>query len=234
VAISFDDGWRDNADHALPALERRGFPATVFLVADRVGTLGAFWPDEACRRMAALDPDARLAVVRAMQLRPGSDPTQDVLAALKRLPESERDEALEPLRSAAPDPAAGERELLDWSEVERMARAGIDFESHGMTHAILTALDAEKAAWELREARERLRERGHGRHALLAYPSGQWDDGTVALARDAGYLGAVTTRRAVARSDSSPLALPRLGLHEDVSASRAEFLRLVPGSGLPG
>ena len=28
-AISFDDGWRDNHTHVLPALARRGLPATI-------------------------------------------------------------------------------------------------------------------------------------------------------------------------------------------------------------
>jgi len=232
AAITFDDGWRDNLVHALPALERRALPATIFIVAGRVGTPGAFWPDEVCRRMAALDPAARRRIARALNAPDASDPVEGALEVLKRAPESGRDALLEPLRAASPAPAADEPELLDWDEIDRMARAGIDFESHGTSHAILTAIDPEEAARELREARERLRERGHGRHALLAYPSGAWNAETLALARDAGYAGAVTTQRGLADADTPALALPRLGLHEDVSGSRAEFLRMVPGSGI--
>ena len=35
-AITFDDGWRDNLVHALPTLEARRLPATIFVVTDRV------------------------------------------------------------------------------------------------------------------------------------------------------------------------------------------------------
>lgn len=37
VAITFDDGFRNFFEKALPALERHGFPATVFVVSDYCG-----------------------------------------------------------------------------------------------------------------------------------------------------------------------------------------------------
>ena len=37
VALTFDDGYADNADVAAPLLERRGYPATIFVVSSRLG-----------------------------------------------------------------------------------------------------------------------------------------------------------------------------------------------------
>jgi len=37
VALTFDDGYRDCLEHALPILQSLGFPATFFIVAGRVG-----------------------------------------------------------------------------------------------------------------------------------------------------------------------------------------------------
>jgi hypothetical protein len=45
-AITFDDGWLDNYTYAWPVLSQFGLPATIFLVAGRVGTEGGFWTDE--------------------------------------------------------------------------------------------------------------------------------------------------------------------------------------------
>ena len=40
VVIQFDDGYEDNYTNAFPVLKRYRFPATVFLVSDRIGTPG--------------------------------------------------------------------------------------------------------------------------------------------------------------------------------------------------
>ncbi len=224
-AITFDDGWRDNHDFALPALERRGMPATIFVVTDRIGTDGSFWPDEVCRRLAALPGAAQRALVAALGVALHGEPVESLLAHLKKSDEEARARLLDRIRSGTRDPSVGARELLDWDEVDRLARAGIDIEAHGATHAILTGISRDEAARDLCSARERLRERGHGRHGLLAYPSGAHDERVRRLSRDAGYTAAVTTERGLASAASDPMAFPRLGVHDDVSRTRVEFLR---------
>src|SRR4029453_18503244 len=52
VVITFDDGYRDNAVHAVPILARHGVPATFYVVAGSVWPEAPLWP---VRLRAALD-----------------------------------------------------------------------------------------------------------------------------------------------------------------------------------
>lgn len=229
-AISFDDGWRDNLEYALPTLESRGLPATIFVVTERVGSQGAFWPDEVCRRMAPLRRDRQRELARRLGAEVAGDPVASVLDHLKRVSEAARPDLLDSLRGQTDAPADSGRELLDWSDLAQLANAGIDIESHGATHAILTGLPDDAVERELRSAREQLLARGHGRHGLLAYPSGCHDERVRAIAGKLGHMGAFTTEPGLLTARSEPLALPRIGLHDDISRSRAEFHYRFPGS----
>ena len=231
-AVTFDDGWLDNAHHALPALAARGLPATIFVVTDRVGTRGGFWPDEICRRLAPLTGPGRRAVLRQAGLELADDATDTALSALKLLQEHDRPNHLEAIRRGTTDPDGEMRELLDWDELARLAESGIEIESHAASHAILTGVTREVAASELARSLATLRLRGHARHALLAYPSGGFDAGVVELAREAGYRAAFTTQVGLTNATDDPHARPRIAVHEDISRTRAEFLRWVPGPAL--
>jgi peptidoglycan/xylan/chitin deacetylase (PgdA/CDA1 family) len=46
VAITFDDGYRDNVTNAWPLLSRRGMPVAFFIVSGHVGSAREFWWDE--------------------------------------------------------------------------------------------------------------------------------------------------------------------------------------------
>lgn len=227
-ALTFDDGWRDNLENALPALEARGLPATIFVVTERVGTEGAFWPEEVCRRLSALPPAERAEIARPYGSPSSGDVIDAVVFYLMGLPAPEREEQLTRLRENTPAEAPRPRELLDWNELERMDLAGFEVAAHGATHAILDQVPEHEAESELRRARQQLLERGFRGADLLAYPAGGYNPRVRQMAHEAGYHAAVTTELGLA-AHGDLLALPRVGLHEDVSQSRVEFRYRVPG-----
>jgi peptidoglycan/xylan/chitin deacetylase (PgdA/CDA1 family) len=236
-AITFDDGWRDNYQYALPALRRRGFPATVFVVTERVGTRGAFWPDAVARALAGAGRErlAELADrVPELFIDGASDPLATGLAKLKTLEEGRRGELLTRIEAWAHEGGtsveAPERELLDWDELCEMRDGGFEVEAHGTSHTILTTVSPERAEREIRDSGAELRERGFGAARLFAYPNGSHDAAVRERVREAGYRAAVTIETGLVRAGLDLLRWPRVGLHEGVSRSPAEFLERVPGT----
>lgn len=82
--------------------------------------------------------------------------------------------------------AAG-RPLLNADEIERLARDGTEFGSHGRTHARLPDCPGPELLDELRGSRESLAEIVGREIRSIAWPYGESDGRTRRAARDAGY-----------------------------------------------
>jgi len=92
AAITFDDGYRDFYDQALPVLKRKGVPAAVFVVSDLVGT----------KRVQVHD---KLYLLLARKYRPNSgmpEPFQATRTLLELLPQAEVEMVVQALDSEVP------------------------------------------------------------------------------------------------------------------------------------
>jgi len=224
VAVTFDDGWRDNFLYAFPILRMYQAPATVFVTAGLVGTNAVFWPEVVRFLFAGMAPEQRppAAAWRAWTrgqpapIRRARD-LRGVIEALKFLPAAARDEFVARLRSRLGDPTFPQEgnALLRWDEARAMQACGIAFGSHGMSHEILTLLPAEQMLAELRESRERIAEELGFPVNTLAYPNGNFNAAVVEAARRAGYHLAGTTREGRNGPATDLLQLKRINVSED-------------------
>jgi peptidoglycan/xylan/chitin deacetylase (PgdA/CDA1 family) len=214
VAVTFDDGYADNFEHAFPILKRHGIPATVFLVTGCVGTGRVPWHDEVLLAFAATRRgEIRVPGVPASlslgTVEERRDAAFRALAALKPLPEAERLSSIAALRAELGGGSAGEESglMLDWDRVRVMRRAGIRFGSHTETHPILSRVNAERAREEVTRSKREIERELEEEVTLFAYPNGRaedYTDETVALLRDAGYRAAVTTSFGVNEAGDDP------------------------------
>jgi len=228
VALTFDDGYRDNLLGAVPVLRRLGLPATVFLVPGFLShKVHAWWErlSWALRnaRADAVECDATLLPLTGTQDRARA---LDVLeASLKRDDLEVRHERLERFVEAlSPEGELQPGELfLDWDEARELVRAGIAVGSHTMDHAILARESATAQHQDLRESRELLERELGVAVSTLAYPNGQagdYDAVTVEAARAGGYSYAVTTRGRVSTAATAPYEISRWVVSPERPAAR--------------
>jgi peptidoglycan/xylan/chitin deacetylase (PgdA/CDA1 family) len=99
--------------------------------------------------------------------------------------------------------------LLDWPEIERLAREGVEFGSHSVSHRSLTGLSVEDVVREAARSRATLEQR-LGRVEAFAYPYGDVDPAIAHLIGACGYTYGLTTRGGTARATDWLLDLPRI------------------------
>jgi peptidoglycan/xylan/chitin deacetylase (PgdA/CDA1 family) len=232
VAVTFDDGHRDNYTHAFPVLREAGVPATIFLSTGYVGGPGTFWFDEAAfrlrtmpagvRRIASLDLDLEL---DGMPSRVAA--TDRVLAALKAVPDARRHEALAEIARASGIARVDDARsaVLDWEQVREMHANGVEFGSHTVTHPILSNASDAAIREELQESRRAIEARLDAPAETLAYPVGgeaAFDSRVVESAKACGYALGMTYVPGV-NAWPLPDAFGVRRLHVERYTSRARF-----------
>ena len=125
---------------------------------------------------------------------------------------------------------------LTWPQIDEMARGGFEFGSHTRSHLILPHEPTQDILRELLLSAGDMKARLGSRPSAFVYPDGQYDDRAMRLVRDAGYAYAFTCNEGLATRRSPRLALPRLSIHDGVSASpsgdfsREMFLTYLAGT----
>ena len=118
--------------------------------------------------------------------------------------------------------------LLDRSGLRELEQAGVECQSHSMTHPRLATRSDDEVSGELTRSRELLEDvTGHA-VTSLAYPHGSYDRRVRDLAGESGYTTAYTTQPGKVLGTDDLLALPRVKV--DGRDRHATFVsRLVTG-----
>jgi len=217
VALTFDDGYRDQLELAAPMLARLGLPATFFLVPGLLDGTARPWWELLAWTLTRSTRDSVAWEGRPLDL--GDDGRRrralaTVLEALKRRDQLARDAALDELSErCAPDGKFEEHgSFLDWDGARQLARRGFTVASHSLHHAILAEESTAAQERDLALSRRRLEEELEVPVQLLAYPNGKLPDysqATVAAARGAGYSHALTTVEGWNQPTTAPYEIRR-------------------------
>jgi len=217
VAVTFDDGYADNCEVALPILKRLGVHATFFVASDYLDG-GRMWNDsviEAVRSCAASEIDLdRLSLGRHSLKDPPSRhaAAQAIIDALKYLGPAERSSRAEAI-GAELGVAPRSDLMMTSGQLRQLAQSGMSVGAHTCSHPILARISGPDARREIAEGRERLEGIVGEPVRLFAYPNGKpgqdYSRAHVELVRELGFDAAFSTARGVAAPGADRWQIPR-------------------------
>jgi peptidoglycan/xylan/chitin deacetylase (PgdA/CDA1 family) len=230
VAITFDDGYRDNLTHAAPILTRHGVRATFFLATGFISTAEIPWYD---RLAQAFKLTTRSSIETPGGAAVSLATTAERLAALastlshlKSRPDEEARRTMDALLDtlSVTDSKAFKNLMLSWDDVHALTGLGFSIGAHTVNHPILSRVSAQRAWTEILGSRTMIETAlGHAPSAF-AYPNGRAEDYTAtvtSMVREAGFTCALTTRFGLNTAATSPWQLRRGGPWEDHSPTFA-------------
>lgn len=224
MSVTFDDGYQDFVDLALPVLRRYGCPATVYVSTGGIETRQRFWWDRviesfAGTRRGRLDLD-----IPAPREESGSRHLHLGLGNRRRALIRTLD-ALWNLSTAELEPlvASIELELGQRADVPRAKRLGlediamfdpklVEVAVHGEQHVDMTRMPPDEMLRDITESRRRLEEAAGRKLTGFAYPGGRQDAATRQLVHRAGFSYASGTQKGLNRQPFESFNLRRIGM----------------------
>jgi peptidoglycan/xylan/chitin deacetylase (PgdA/CDA1 family) len=226
ACFTFDDGYRDNRDHALPVMREFAAPFTVYVTSDFAEGTGRLWwvaLERTIAKASSIEAKIGAATVRLdTKTASGKQAAYDRLHDwLRSLPEHDMQRELGALCARhGVDQTAICRDLcMSWDELKSFANDPlVAIGGHTISHCNLAHQSEEVAREELAVSRARIEEKLQRPVLHLAYPYGDRVAAGArefALAATAGYKTAVTTRPGMIFPENADhlTALPRVSLN---------------------
>jgi len=227
VAVTFDDGFADNFEFAMPLLNRVGVPAAFYTT---VGFIDTGRPPWFCRLRYAFASTQRKTWFDSTDnsLHHLVDPQQRkeaFLIASRRCARKAGEAQESILRTIEQeleiDPMPSDTKLMmSWDQVRALRNFGHLVGSHTMTHPNLACVTQEEALRECAESKTRLEQELNTPIVHFSYPSPimqpHWDQHTVAITAKTGYQCAVTSSSGTVRAGNEPLSLERVTVPQDL------------------
>lgn len=240
VAFTVDDGHADFARVGAPLFAEYDCPVTLFVTTGFVdGQLWLWWDrvahmfQQTQRSSITLGLGPARRTHRWSNAHERTEARREVVHHLERLDTPEREPLITDLAhqldvelSVTPPPAYAP---VTWTEVRQMARHGVTYGPHTVTHRILNQAPRDACDWEIQESYRQLRRQTDACVPVFCYPAGRAGPREFEAVRRAGLEAAVTTTPAYAGlaelGTLARFALPRFPCPDD----RPHLVNVVAG-----
>jgi peptidoglycan/xylan/chitin deacetylase (PgdA/CDA1 family) len=234
ACFTFDDGYRDNRDFALPVMREFKAPFTVHVASDFAEGVGRLWwiaLEMVIAKTSSIEADIAGVTTRLDTSTPAAkeaafERLHDWLRGLPGSGDLQREVSALCVRYGVDETAISRELCMSWDELKSFAGDPlISIGAHSVTHGNLARQAREIASQEMAVSRERIENVLQRPVLHLAYPYGDKIAAGArefALAQAAGFNTAVTTRPGMIFPESAGhlTALPRVSLNGNYQDTR--------------
>ncbi len=225
VAITFDDGYRDNYTNAYPMLRAEGVSASFYVTTGCLDGGPPLWTAK-LRYMVQRTSEPHVVLPPPLGERLRIETPTDrqrlftrLVVALKNTPSARRrdliDELATVLRVTDFSPLADI--MMTWQQAREMATNGMLIGAHTVSHPNLPNTPPSEAAAEIAGSRDMIEAALGVRATHFSYPNGRGSahltEGLRAMVRAMGFRSAVTSLSGCVRVGADPWALRRVGVY---------------------
>ena len=227
VAVTFDDGYGDNIDEAVPLLKKYEIPATFFVATGYIGGSREFWWDALERTVfhsdSKLPPLDLTAGDRRFFMPPsrGSSRKELYLALyefLQPLSHECRLDTIDQLYRSCHQPplARSSHRVMTMEELKKLASTELlEIGAHSVTHPVLSRQPSATQRTEIVQSKAFLDDLLGRCVVSFSYPYGaphHYTRETVEIVRESGFMHGCTTAGRRVQSTDSNLELPRINI----------------------
>lgn len=245
-AITFDDGWLDNLEYALPVLQKYSAPATIFCVSKMLGNKTNFWPGRVTKlvfeasKVSSLDSYIKAKPFEWLRnacenedvnwSRPTKNDFNIIVECLKIYKDLDIHSFIDITKQQLDYEYIEERQVLNIGELQSMHSSNlIEFGSHTNNHIRFENDTSEEILLsEIKDSKNNLVGKLGCEINTFCYPNGYHPLKSVEIARKY-YLGACTLEKGWNNQYTDFAKLRRISLHEEVAACKNHFMSCLSG-----
>lgn len=195
--LTFDDGYKDNFDFALPILIRYRAKSIFFVVTDYVGTKNWIWHDKVWHLSSIKKIDSAFADKTLIRMNNGVEVPQSFKDYIEKLFKNQNLPRL----------------IMNWDEIKEIEGAGFKIGGHTERHSILTFIEDDEQRIEIEGSLNRINKEFKFKTNYFAYPNGLYNEKTIDILKDNNIQFAFTTIQGKNRLFQDQFQLKRLGIN---------------------
>ncbi|MHA1845686.1 MAG: polysaccharide deacetylase family protein [Promethearchaeota archaeon] len=205
--LTFDDGYRDNFEIALPILKKYSLPSIFLITTGLIGTENLLWHDKV---RLFFEKRKNNNLFNSMHVK------RECKRRLNQLKKKRLDVFAREIEEIPEFQNRSLRLMMDWTQVHELYHNKFLIGIHSHTHPVMSALDFNQQVEEIKKSIELIRENLNYNPIFCSYPEGtssSYGSDTIEILKKFGIQYSFTTVCGLNQRETNPYRLKRIGVN---------------------